>query len=33
MAEFSNIEWCDHTFNPWIGCSAALFWLFDGEGK
>lgn len=21
MAENSNIEWCDHTFNPWIGCS------------
>jgi protein gp37 len=20
MAEFSNIEWTDHTFNPWIGC-------------
>ncbi|MFP3944399.1 MAG: DUF5131 family protein, partial [Alphaproteobacteria bacterium] len=20
MAERSNIEWCDHTFNPWIGC-------------
>jgi protein gp37 len=18
--ENSNIEWCDHTFNPWIGC-------------
>lgn len=22
MAENSNIEWCDHTFNPWIGCKA-----------
>ncbi|WP_068312826.1 phage Gp37/Gp68 family protein [Polycladidibacter hongkongensis] len=21
MAENSKIEWCDHTFNPWIGCS------------
>lgn len=21
MAENSNIEWTDHTFNPWIGCS------------
>lgn len=21
MAENSNIEWCDHTFNPWIGCT------------
>jgi len=21
MAENSNIEWCDHTFNPWIGCA------------
>jgi protein gp37 len=20
MAESSKIEWCDHTFNPWIGC-------------
>jgi protein gp37 len=20
MAEFSKIEWCDHTFNPWMGC-------------
>ena len=20
MAENSNISWCDHTFNPWIGC-------------
>jgi protein gp37 len=19
--ENSNIEWCDHTFNPWIGCT------------
>ena len=18
--ENSKIEWCDHTFNPWIGC-------------
>lgn len=21
MAEDSNIEWTDHTFNPWIGCT------------
>ena len=21
MAKDSNIEWCDHTFNPWIGCT------------
>lgn len=21
MAENTNIEWCDHTFNPWIGCT------------
>lgn len=21
MAEFTKIEWADHTFNPWIGCS------------
>jgi protein gp37 len=20
MGENSKIEWCDHTFNPWIGC-------------
>jgi protein gp37 len=20
MGKFSKIEWCDHTFNPWIGC-------------
>lgn len=21
MAEITEIEWCDHTFNPWIGCT------------
>jgi len=21
MAAFSKIEWTDHTFNPWIGCT------------
>lgn len=21
MAENTNIEWCDHTFNPWRGCA------------
>jgi protein gp37 len=21
MAENSHIEWCDHTFNPWMGCT------------
>ncbi len=21
MAEHTKIEWCDHTFNPWIGCT------------
>jgi protein gp37 len=21
MAETTGIEWCDHTFNPWIGCT------------
>src|SRR4051812_40853401 len=21
MAETTKIEWTDHTFNPWIGCS------------
>lgn len=22
MGENTKIEWCDHTFNPWIGCTA-----------
>lgn len=22
MGQNTNIEWCDHTFNPWIGCQA-----------
>lgn len=21
MSENSKIEWCDHTFNPWLGCT------------
>lgn len=21
MSETTKIEWCDHTFNPWIGCT------------
>ena len=21
MGADSKIEWCDHTFNPWIGCT------------
>ncbi|GCD54290.1 phage Gp37/Gp68 family protein [Acetobacter pasteurianus] len=21
MAENSSIQWTDHTFNPWIGCT------------
>lgn len=21
MSENSKIEWCDHTFNPWVGCA------------
>lgn len=21
MVKNSNIEWCDHTFNPWVGCT------------
>jgi len=21
MSEHTTIEWCDHTFNPWIGCT------------
>lgn len=26
MAENSKIQWCDHTFNPWIGCT----WVSPG---
>lgn len=21
VAENTGIEWCDHTFNPWVGCT------------
>ena len=21
MGSNSKIEWCDHTFNPWMGCT------------
>lgn len=21
MSEQTTIQWCDHTFNPWIGCA------------
>ena len=21
MGEYSKIEWTDHTFNPWVGCT------------
>jgi protein gp37 len=21
MGKTTNIEWCDHTFNPWVGCT------------
>lgn len=21
MSEYTKIQWCDHTFNPWIGCT------------
>lgn len=21
MAQTTKIEWCDHTFNPWRGCT------------
>ena len=21
MGEHTQISWCDHTFNPWIGCT------------
>lgn len=31
MAENSKISWCDHTFNPWIGCSEAQFTSPDGQ--
>lgn len=29
MGEKTKIAWCDHTFNPWIGCTMAEYvdWL------
>ena len=21
MGQVAGIEWCDHTYNPWIGCT------------
>jgi hypothetical protein len=21
MGQVTGIEWCDHTYNPWIGCT------------
>ena len=31
MVELSNIEWCDHTFNPWEGCQKVACWT-GGNG-
>ena len=37
MGENSKIEWCDHTFNPWLGCTplspACDFCYADGWAK
>ena len=29
--ENTKIEWCDHTFNPWIGCRNAPIHLVVRE--
>jgi protein gp37 len=32
MGENSKIKWCDHTFNPWIGCQkVSLADVFDNQ--
>jgi protein gp37 len=37
MTEFSKIEWCDHTFNPWWGCvrvsPACRFCYADSQAR
>ncbi|MDP9992026.1 protein gp37 [Variovorax boronicumulans] len=32
MAADSKIEWCDHTFNPWIGCTKVSIAASGGGG-
>ena len=32
MAADSKIEWCDHTFNPWIGCTKVSTTCSGGGG-
>lgn len=32
MSANSNIEWCDHTFNPWIGCTKVSVAATGGGG-
>lgn len=32
MAENTSIEWCDHTFNPWIGCTRVSIAATGGGG-
>ncbi len=32
MAADSKIEWCDHTFNPWIGCTKVSIAATGGGG-
>ncbi|BEP34283.1 phage Gp37/Gp68 family protein [Variovorax sp. V59] len=32
MAETTNIEWCDATFNPWIGCTKVSIAATGGGG-
>lgn len=32
MAENTSIEWCDHTFNPWIGCTKVSTTCSGGGG-
>lgn len=31
MAAETKIQWCHHTFNPWIGCAHALYTGDDGK--
>lgn len=33
MAANSAIEWCDSTFNPWIGFWLAQGWMVYGESR
>jgi len=33
MGEITAIEWCDHTFNPWIGCTKVSPACDNGQRK